>query len=115
MDRLINHKMKIGLGADVFYDGSISEALKSEDGAPEENFSRLIRAGLHVSYSVRYKQLIMGIQAGDYLYSKYTVLTRIYSRVTLQYMFTENIACSMAVRSHMGKADCTEYGIVYYW
>ncbi len=115
LERFTDHKRKIGLGADFFYDGSISEALATEDGTPERDFSKLIRFGLHASYAVRYKQLMMGIQLGHYIYSKYTVLTPVYSRISVQYLLTENIFGNISIKSHMGKADCLEWGIGYCW
>lgn len=115
VERLIDLKRKIGLGADFFYDGSIKEALASADGSPEKDFTKLIRVGLHTSYAIRYKQLIMGIQIGYYLYSKYTVLTPVYNRISIQYLLTKNMIGSIAIKSHMGKADCLEYGIGYNW
>jgi hypothetical protein len=115
LERIVNHKRKIGLGADFFYDGSISEALASEEGTLEKDFAKLIRFGLHTSYAIRYKQLIMGIQIGHYLYSKCTVFTLIYNRISIQYLVTRNMVGSIAIKSHMGKADCLECGIGYYW
>jgi hypothetical protein len=115
VERLINHKKKIGLGADFFYDSSIREALAAEDGTPEKDFSKLIRVGLHGSYTVQYKKLIAGIQIGNYLYSKYTILTRVYSRLSVQYKLPKNLIASVSVKSHRGKADCLEWGIGYCW
>ena len=115
LERIINHKRKIGLGADLSYDGSISEALASEDGTPDKHFDKLIRFGLHTSYATRYKQLIMGIQIGYDLYSKYTVITPVYNKLSIQYLLTRNIIGSISIKSHMAKADCLEYGIGYYW
>jgi hypothetical protein len=115
LERIINLKRKIGLGIDIFYDGSIREALAGEDGTPENDVVKLFRVGMHTSYAIRYKQLIMGIQIGYYLYSKYTVITPVYNKISLQYLLTKNIVGSIAVKSHMGKADCLEYGIGYYW
>jgi hypothetical protein len=115
LERKINHKKRVGFGADLFYDGSIREALAGEDGKPENDFDKLIRFGLHGSYSVRYKQLIMGIQVGHYLYSKYTVLTPFYNRISVQYLFPKNLIGSIAIKTHLGKADCLEWGIGYYW
>ena len=115
LERFINLKRKIGVGADFFYDGSISEALAGEDGIPVKKFDKLIRFGLHASYAIQYKQLIMGIQAGYYLYSKYTVMTPVYNRISIQYLFTQNIIGSVSIKSHMAKADCLEYGIGYCW
>ncbi len=115
LERIISHKRKIGLGADLSFDGSISEALASEDGTPEKQFDKLIRFGLHASYTIRYKQLIMGIQIGHYLYSKYTVITPFYNKISLQYLINKNLFGSISIKSHMAKADCLEYGIGYCW
>jgi hypothetical protein len=114
-DRLLNHRRRLGLGADLFYDGSISEALADEDGTPEKEFTKLVRMGIHGSYSIRYKQLMMGIQIGHYIYSKYIVLTPVYSKISFQYLITNNISGGITVRSHLGKADCLEWGLGYSW
>jgi hypothetical protein len=115
LERIIYHKRKIGLGADLSYDGSISEELAGEDGTPEKDFTKLLRFGLHASYGIQYKKLIMGIQIGHYLYSKYTIITPVYNKISIQYMLTGNILASLAIKSHMVKADCMEWGIGYYW
>jgi hypothetical protein len=115
IERILNHKRKVGLGADLFYDGSIKEALSDKDGTPENDFAKLIRVGLHTSYAIRYNQMIMGIQVGHYLYSKYTVLTNVYFRISVQYILTRNLIGSVSIKSHMGKADTLEWGIGYCW
>ena len=115
LERFVSLKRKIGLGADFSYDGSISEALAGEDGIPVKKFDMLIRLGIHASYAIQYKQLIMGIQAGYYLYSKYTVITPVYNKISIQYLVTKNIIGSVSIKSHMAKADCMEYGIGYCW
>lgn len=115
LERFIDHKRKIGLGADFFYDGSIRESLASKEGLPEKDFTKLIRFGLHASYAIRYKQLSMGIQLGHYLYSKYTVLTLVYSRISVQYLLTEHLSANIGIKSHMAKADNIEWGIGYCW
>lgn len=114
-DRLLNHRRRIGLGADLFYDGSISEALADEDGTPENEFTKLVRLGIHGSYTICYKHLMMGIQIGHYIYSKYIVLTPVYTRISLHYLITNNISGGISIRSHLGKADCLEWGLGYYW
>jgi len=114
-ERVLSLRRRIGIGADLSYDGSIKEALQDSEGNPENDISRLIRFGLHASYTVQYKRLVAGIQAGYYLYSKYVVLTSIYNKLTVQYFITPRITGTMAVKSHWGKADCFEYGLGYYW
>lgn len=114
-ERFVNHKGKAGLGADIFYDGSIAEGLQEADGKPETSPEKLLRIGLHGSYNLRYKRFQPGIQVGYYIYSKYTVLTNIYTKISLQYAFTDNISALVCVRSHLGKADALEYGLGYSW
>ncbi len=115
IEHFIDHRRKLGLGADLFYDGSINEALSVEKGTEDNGLTKLIRLGIHASYSAQYKHFSAGIQAGYYLYSKYIVLTSIYNKIYLQYLFTPNILGSIAVKSHWGKADCFEYGLGVYW
>jgi hypothetical protein len=115
IEREVSIKRKIGLGADFSYDGSIREGLANKDGVPEKDLGKLLRVGLHSSYAIRYKQMAMGIQVGYYLYSKYTVLTRVYNKISVQYMLPGNFSVNIGVKSHMAKADCLEYGIGYYW
>jgi hypothetical protein len=115
LERCLNQKRKIGLGADFFYDGSISEGLAIKEGTPENDFAKLIRFGLHTSYAIQYKKLIMGIQIGGYLYSRYYDTSNIYSRIFIQYMITSNIAGRIGIKSHLGKADFTEWGLGYCW
>jgi hypothetical protein len=114
-ERFLSHRRKIGLGADLSYDGSISEALQDPEGNPENDVAKMIRFGLHASYSAQYKRLMAGIQIGYYIYSKYIVLTPVYNKLTIQYFITSSITGSVAVKSHWGKADCFEYGLGFYW
>lgn len=115
LERYVKHTGKAGLGADIFYDGSISEALMDETGVPEKDIKNLIRIGIHGSYTLRYKRFMGGLQIGHYVYSRYRVLTNIYNKITLQFMLTGNITASASIRSHWGKADALEYGIGYTW
>jgi hypothetical protein len=115
LERTMGQRRKAGLGADFFYDGSIREALAGIDGTPEKDFEKLIKVGLHASYSTRYKQTLLGFQVGHYLYYKYTVLTPIYFRVSLQYMVTKNLIASVSVKTHLGIADTLEWGVGYAW
>jgi hypothetical protein len=114
-ERYLSIRRRIGLGADLFYDGSINEALSSSEGVLTKDFTNLIKFGIHGSYGIRYKKLKTGIQVGYYLYSKYTDLTNIYSRISIQYLMTKNIFGSIGIKTHFGKADFLEWGIGYTW
>jgi hypothetical protein len=113
LDRRFSFKRRAGIGADLFYDGSLSEALAGESGIPVNDFTSLIRAGMHVSYSQQYRKLIGGVQMGYYVYTRYRGFTNIYHRVFLQYVITKHFAGNIAIKSHWGKADFPEFGIAY--
>jgi hypothetical protein len=115
LERYLNQKRKIGLGADFFYDGSISEALVNNEGSAEKDFDKLIRFGLHASYAIQYKKIMMGVQIGTYLYSKYADISSVYNRISIQYIVTTNIIGSVGIKSHLGKADFIEWGLGYRW
>jgi hypothetical protein len=108
------HKRKLGIGADLFYDASIAEAL-GVDGVNNQNEANFIRFGIHGSYALQYRKLFMKMQLGHYLYSKYTDLTLVYSRLALQYLITSHIMLNVSLKSHMAKADFIEWGVGYYW
>lgn len=115
IEKAINQKRRLGLGADLSYDGSVSEAREVEKNIPDSNFSDLIRIGLHSSYSIRYKQVVAGIQVGHYIYSKHKVLTSVYNKLSVQYLITDHLTGNISIKSHWAKADCFLWGIGYIW
>ncbi len=113
-ERNLNLKRRIGIGADLFYDKSISEAL-AVDFEPDNDMANLVRFGLHGSHTLIYKRLLMSINIGRYLYSKYTDLSLFYSRLALRYKVTGHILLNLSLKAHSAKADFIEWGIGYYW
>jgi len=114
LDWFWKHKRRLGIGADLFYDASIAEAM-AVDGVNNQNEANFIRFGIHGSYSLQYRKISMKIQLGHYLYSKYTDLSLIYSRLALQYLLTHHLLLNVSLKSHMAKADFIEWGIGYCW
>ncbi|MFO7656006.1 MAG: acyloxyacyl hydrolase [Bacteroidales bacterium] len=108
------HKRKLGIGADLFYDASIAEALAME-GILHENKADFLRIGIHGSHAIRYKKMMLGIDIGHYIYSKYTDLSLVYNRLSLQYLLTDHFLANVALKSHLAKADFIEWGIGYHW
>jgi len=115
IEKAIDQKRSLGLGADFSFDGSVNEALAVEKGRTDTDFSDLVRIGIHSSYSIRYKKLAGGIQVGHYIYSKHKVLTSVYNKLSVQYMFTGHIIGSASIKSHWAKADCFLWGVGYVW
>ena len=114
LDWVLTLKRKIGLGADLFYDASISEAM-AVDGVKNKNVANFFRFGIHASHQVQYKKIILGIDLGYYLYSKYTDLSLVYSRLSIQYLIRDHLLANISLKSHLAKADFIEWGIGYRW
>lgn len=114
LERYLTHSGKAGFGADLFYDGSIIAGM-AEEGNNNSEFADQLRFGVHGSYALQYRKTQAGLQLGYYLYSKYRVLTNLYTRIFLSYFLTENVNAVLSIRSHYGKADSFEYGIGYTW
>lgn len=113
-ERHVNLKRRVGIGADLFYDQSISEAL-AVDGELNKDLSNLFKFGLHGSHTLIYNKVLMTINIGRYLYSKYTDLSLFYSRLALKYKLTDHILLNLSLKAHSAKADFVEWGIGYYW
>ena len=52
---------------------------------------------------------------GHYLYSRYTDLSLIYTRLGLIYRINSHLLANVSLKSHMAKADFIEWGIGYTW
>ncbi len=113
-ERNINIKRRIGLGADFFYDGSIREAL-AVDGELNEDLANLFKVGLHGSHTLIYNRLLMTVNVGRYLYSRYTDLSLFYSRLALRYKLGGHVLLNLSLKAHNAKADFVEWGVGYYW
>jgi hypothetical protein len=113
-ERNINIKRRIGLGADFFYDGSIREAL-ADDGELNEDLANLFKFGLHGSHTLIYNKLLMTVNVGRYLYSRYTDLSLFYSRLALRYKVGDHFLLNLSLKAHNAKADFVEWGVGYHW
>ncbi len=113
-ERNLNLKRRIGFGADLFYDKSISEAL-AVDFESDNDMANLVKFGLHASHTLIYRRLLMSVNIGRYLYSKYTDLSLFYSRLALRYKVTGHVLLNISLKAHSAKADFIEWGVGYYW
>lgn len=113
-ERHLNLKRRIGIGADIFYDKSISEAL-AVDGELNEDIANLFKFGLHGSHTLVYNRLSMILNIGRYLYSKYTDLSLFYSRAGVRYKLTNHFLLNISLKAHNAKADFVEWGVGYIW
>lgn len=108
--RQINHKRKIGIGTDIFYD----ETLYNEfDINKTVHFTDVLRNGVYVSHEFLMKKLSIAIQLGAYTYTSVKPFFPLYTRLALRYDFLPRMFANISLKAHMGVADFIEWGVGY--
>ncbi len=105
----ISHKVKLGLGLDVFYDMSLKEALRRA-GKNNDN-SQLIRGGIHFDHELMTDKLVILFQMGAYWLSQYKDDGLFYHRIGFKYLVNKHLFVNLTLKTHFAKADFVEYGL----
>lgn len=108
----VGFKSKIGLGTDLFYDGTIN--LSRQDGGFDHDKKIYnYQAGVHLSYSLIYNKLSLMLQPGIYLYSKMPSTCPFYDRIGINYNLTEHLLANLSLKTILFKANVIEWGLGY--
>lgn len=105
-------KYSFGLGADVFYDASLSGYYSFHENVPLDN-SVNYQMGMHVGFRARYHRFFFLVNAGYYLKYEYLRHGKVYSRIGLRYALSETIIINLSLKAHNTIADFIECGIGY--
>lgn len=108
--RQINHKRKIGIGTDFFYDETLYTELDNSKTVP---FKDILRNGIYISHEFLIKKLSVAIQLGAYTYYHVEPFFPIYTRLALRYDILPQIFANVSLKAHMGVADFIEWGVGY--
>ena len=111
----INQLQKIGVGAVMFYDGSIrplSKIQQNED-IKMRNSNREFATGLYLFHDIDLYPLIIHIEGGYYLIDdRIEYQNRIFNRFGVRYFITKNLFFNLTHKSHFFfKGDNLEWGI----
>jgi hypothetical protein len=102
---------RMGFCADAFY----NDAFRKERTLPayyagEDN---KIRGGLSWANELMFGDFVTGVHAGVYLYNPIKHDGFVYFKVVGKYHVSDNLFVSLAVKTHMQVAECTELGLGY--
>jgi hypothetical protein len=100
-----------GIGADLFYDNSISYRIETMEGT-ETNFADNIRQGIYGAYHLTVGKVGVMFNMGFYLYNPWKDDGNAYHRICLRYYMEKTFIC-LNLKSHYARADFIELGFGY--
>ncbi len=110
--RKLNQKNKLGFGTDVFYNQANIARLNGADIYLHNNLD-ITQFGLKAAYEVVLGNLSIPLEAGGYVYSKFTGNGVVYNRIGLRYYAGKHIITNLTLLTHFVKADFIEWGVGY--
>ena len=109
--RMITRRKRIGLGLDLFYDGSILKRMENNE-IEESSKIKNLRQGAHVSYDLIYGNIVFTMQVGYYFLVDWNDDGNMFNRFGLRYHH-HKVVYNISIKTHMGRADFIEWGIGY--
>ena len=117
VDKRINRKSAVQLGADLFITPSLKELINYQSIAyPERNINPNTdykRIGIFFGHELFISKLSLETQIGAYVYRPFKNDISIYNRVGAKYYFTKNIFSSFHIKTHLFLAEALEFGVGY--
>ncbi|MGB6037545.1 MAG: acyloxyacyl hydrolase [Cryomorphaceae bacterium] len=105
----------VGVGADIFFDGSAETELSIDDSKTYEPIMQW-STGIHGSFSLRYDRLRLILQAGVYVGLPNEVEDEpVYNRAMVRYDVSDRFIAYFAMKSHLHILDHPEFGFGYRW
>lgn len=110
----LNHKYKLGIGANLFYYSAFKQINSIADEIPNESIQK-VNSGIHHSQALVIGNTTMYLQVGYYLFKDELLETSLYDRLGIQYQLKNNILLNVSIKAQYFKADYIEWGIGYVW
>jgi len=109
--RPFNLKSAWGVGADIFYDNSLSYRIETVDEEPATGWDNF-RPGIYGAYHLNVGKMGVMFNMGFYLYTAWKNDGNVYQRICLRYYFEKTFIC-LNLKSHYARADFIELGFGY--
>ncbi|WP_313807838.1 acyloxyacyl hydrolase [Flavobacterium sp.] len=115
VDKRINQKSAIQLGADVYWMMYLKEFIRYEAIAyfehnydPNEDYRRV---GIFAGHELFINKLAIDTQMGYYVYDPSNKFGSVYQRLGAKYYITKNISAGVSLKTHISRAEALEFGI----
>ena len=106
-------KSSFGFGADLFYNSSLRDLIRTKDEAYVGTSLDYYRVGLLGIYSLDFGDISLLIEMGGYLLTQHKEQGFIYHRIGTRYHIGDKIFLNLALKTHYAVADFVEFGIGY--
>ena len=108
------YKSSFGLGMDVMYNSSLKKLMERFDTDNSGvSSSDVFQLGAAFTYGLHFDRVVLRIQQGVYLRSKWKSDGSLYHRVMLRYAFNSHWQMHLGLKTHFATADHGELGLVY--
>jgi hypothetical protein len=107
-NKRVSRKSGLTLGADVMFDGSNKTVLDTSQSAKKIKY---FKVGATIGHEFYINKLSLLTQFGVYLYDPLRLDKRHYQRIALKYYFSKSLYASVGLKTHLGSADYTEWGL----
>ncbi|MEY4593661.1 MAG: hypothetical protein RIQ47_71 [Bacteroidota bacterium] len=101
-------KSDFGIGADLFYDNSLSVKYERESNDTASGVN--LRPGIYGAYQLRIASIGLLFNMGFYPYTRYKNDGNFYHRIGLRYYHNRFFAC-VNLKTHYARADFFEWGL----
>ncbi|MCF6170774.1 MAG: acyloxyacyl hydrolase [Bacteroidales bacterium] len=108
----VSYKSKFGMGLDMAYDAS-DKAILEWRGQPVESNWQVLRPGVNAAYELVLSRISFLFNFGLHLAGKERKDGDMYQRLTLKFLFMENVFGNIVLSSHFGKAEYIAFGLGY--
>jgi hypothetical protein len=108
INKRISRKSSLNIGADILFDGSNNAVLKANN--LEQN-NKFFKIGTIVGHEFHIHDISLLTQLGFYIYDPLKLEKWHYQRIALKYYFSEKVFATIGLKTHLGSADYTEWGL----
>jgi hypothetical protein len=108
----VSWKSKFGVGFDLTYDAS-DKFIYDWNGKIYTSDFQFFKPGLNVAYELVMGNLSFVFNFGYYLYDLEASEGSVYQRLSMKYLFSDNLFANIALNTNWGKAEYIGFGLGY--
>ena len=110
LSKKVGRKAGLDFALEFFYNESVGD---TENASPEANFWDIAQIGAYAGYFLPVNKLRIAFGMGYYLKNDFNPDGPLYHRLSIRYKLNPRFDIHFGIKSHWGRADYFEYGLMY--